>query len=77
MVIVTQGGDPTIVVMGDQVMTVKLPKFKDKTRIVDTNGAGDTFLSGVFLQMLLDDSLNAIFMDGDTELLKKAIEMGN
>jgi len=25
VVIVTQGGDPTIVVMGDQVMTVKLP----------------------------------------------------
>jgi len=44
---------------------------------VDTNGAGDTFLSGVFLQMLIDNSLKEIFMEGNTELLKKAVSMGN
>lgn len=44
-VVFTQGADPTIVVENGKVQTFDVPKL-DQSLIVDTNGAGDSFVGG-------------------------------
>lgn len=50
-VVFTQGADPTIVAVNGKVLqypTIKLPKEK----LVDTNGAGDSFVGGFLSQLV-------------------------
>jgi adenosine kinase len=45
LVIFTRGADSTIVTIGDQFVKYPTPKVP-KEEIVDTNGAGDSFVGG-------------------------------
>lgn len=72
-VVITCGIEPTICAVGELVFQVAVEGLSDVTRVVDTNGAGDTFLGGLFAQLLVDDSLKDIFVDGNIEPMKKAI----
>lgn len=54
-VVFTQGADSTIVVREGVVTRYPVPKL-DKAAIVDTNGAGDSFVGGFLSQLLLDKS---------------------
>jgi len=44
-VVITQGADPTIVAVGGHVTEYPI-KLLDKSKIVDTNGAGDAYVGG-------------------------------
>ncbi|CAI4228443.1 unnamed protein product [Auanema sp. JU1783] len=48
-VIITQGSDPTIVAVGDQLLEFPVELLSPE-KIVDTNGAGDAFVGGFLSQ---------------------------
>jgi adenosine kinase len=50
-VVITQGGDPTVVARDGKVTEYPVPKL-DPSKIVDSNGAGDSFVGG-FLAALM------------------------
>lgn len=50
-VVITQGCDPTLVCQGGEVMSFDVPKV-DGSEIVDTNGAGDSFVGGFLSQFV-------------------------
>jgi len=50
-VVITQGADPTIVVHEGKVHEFPVPKI-EKSKIVDTNGAGDCFVGGFLSQLI-------------------------
>lgn len=69
-VIITQGAEPTIVVTGrpgeePNVDLVDVPPI-DKDSIVDTNGAGDSFVGGFFAALAQGDDLRAAVTKGNT-----------
>jgi len=49
VVIITRGIESTLFCSNNTVYEVNVNKLSDKTRVVDTNGAGDTFVAGVFV----------------------------
>ncbi|EYC09800.1 hypothetical protein Y032_0059g3056 [Ancylostoma ceylanicum] len=63
-VIITQGADPIIVAVGNEI-TLHEVQTISKEKIVDTNGAGDAFVGGFLSQYIQGKSL------------KEAIECGN
>jgi len=52
VVIITRGTDSTLFCSNNQVYEVEVNKLSDKSRVIDTNGAGDTFVAGVFVYLL-------------------------
>ncbi len=56
MVVITQGADPTIVAANGKVLEVAVNKIP-KEKIVDTNGAGDAFVGGFLVGLLVGKSL--------------------
>lgn len=74
VVVVTCGTEPTVCAVGDEVFLVPLESICEPSRVVDTSGARDTFLGGLFAQLLLDDSLKDIFENGEIDLMEKAIK---
>jgi len=78
IVIITQGAEPTIVATGrpGQEATVELIPVApiDVSTIVDTNGAGDSFVGGFFSQLALnaDDITTAV--NKGNELAGKVIQ---
>eukprot|EP00921_Rhytidocystis_pertsovi_P004733 GHVQ01008214.1.p1 GENE.GHVQ01008214.1~~GHVQ01008214.1.p1 ORF type:complete len:368 (-),score=44.46 GHVQ01008214.1:184-1287(-) len=62
VVVVTQGSDPTIVASNWMGSGVKIQKFSvellDKSKLVDTNGAGDAFVGGFLYGLSLDKGLD-------------------
>ena len=77
IVIITQGAEPTIVATGraGQEATVELIPVApiDQSTIVDTNGAGDSFVGGFFSQLALNaDDLTTAVNKGN-ELAGKVI----
>ncbi len=53
MVVFTQGAQPALVFSGDSVTEYPVVPI-EKAKIVDTNGAGDSFLGGFFSRFVLD-----------------------
>jgi adenosine kinase len=49
--IITHGAEPTVVCIGDEVQTFPVPKLA-KEKMVDTNGAGDSFVGGFLSQYM-------------------------
>jgi len=58
MVIITQGADPAIVAQGDKIHKFPVAVL-DKSKIVDTNGAGDAFAGGFLSQLVQGKPLAA------------------
>lgn len=57
MVVITQGKDPVVLAVGDEVKTFTVPLIKSDS-IVDTNGAGDAFVGGFLSQYVQDQPLD-------------------
>jgi adenosine kinase len=56
MVVITQGSQQTVVVLDGQVHTFQ-PIKCNSTEIVDTNGAGDSFVGGFLSQFAFGASI--------------------
>ncbi len=56
IVVITHGGEPTTVAIGDKVSTYPVPKLAT-ARMVDTNGAGDAFVGGFLAHHLRGGSM--------------------
>lgn len=63
IMVVTQGKEPTVVVIGTDVIEFPTPLL-DKSLIVDTNGAGDSFVGGFLAELLLDKPLEECIKAG-------------
>jgi len=50
LVIITQGADCTVVCQGDRITKYKVPKV---AKVIDTTGAGDSFVGGYLSQLML------------------------
>ena len=57
-VIITQGADPTIVAHNGWVREVAVSKIP-KEKIIDTNGAGDAFVGGFLVGLLMGKPLES------------------
>ena len=55
-VVISQGKEPTIVVQDGNVSVFPVPLL-DPAKIVDTNGAGDSFVGGFFSYLLSGEPL--------------------
>jgi len=55
-VVITQGSEPTLVVVGEEEHSFPVPPL-DKSLILDTNGAGDAFAGGFLSQVVLGGDL--------------------
>lgn len=55
-VIITQGSEPIVLAIGDEVKKFNVLKI-DQEKIVDTNGAGDAFVGGFLAQLAKGESL--------------------
>jgi adenosine kinase len=62
-VVITQGHEPTIVVVDGVVSTFPVLLI-DSSLIVDTNGAGDAFVGGFLSQLVLGEPLNSCVQAG-------------
>ena len=63
LVVITQGADPTIVVQDGVTRTFPVPKLA-KSKIVDTNGAGDSFVGGFLAQYMRGASIPIAVQSG-------------
>jgi len=61
--VLTHGGDSTIVVTGDEVRKFPVPKLA-KSKMIDTNGAGDAFVGGFLSHHLRGGSLAVCIQAG-------------
>ena len=77
-VIITQGAEPTIVVTcqpGSEPTVELIPVAPvDPETIVDTNGAGDSFVGGFFAQLALNGDDIAAAVNKGNELAGKVIQ---
>jgi len=64
-VVFTQGPRPTIVAQNGEVKLFDVPKI-DKSKIVDTNGAGDAFVGGFLTGLALGKSIEVCVLAGNT-----------
>jgi len=62
-VVFTQGADATIVASGGVVTKYPVPKL-DKSKIEDTNGAGDAFVGGFMSRLVLGEDFDACVKAG-------------
>lgn len=63
-VVITQGKDPVVVAVGDNVSTFDVP-LVDSESLVDTNGAGDAFVGGYMSQLYQDKPLETCVKAGN------------
>jgi len=56
IVIITQGQDPVVLAIGDEIKEIPVPAISSE-KIIDTNGAGDAFVGGFLSQYVQDKSL--------------------
>jgi fructokinase len=72
LVVLTQGGEEAVAVRGEEIFRATPPK----TKVVDTVGAGDTFMASLLAEMSKQDDpaahLNSLSADGVESLLKRA-----
>ena len=77
-VIITQGAEPTIVatcVSGEEATVELIPVAAiDQASIVDTNGAGDSFVGAFFAQLAIDGSDITAAVNKGNELAGKVIQ---
>jgi len=64
-VVFTQGPRPTIVAHNGEVKTYPVPRI-EKSKIVDTNGAGDAFVGGFLAALALGKSIDKCVLAGNT-----------
>mmetsp|Transcript_110774 Transcript_110774/g.238430 ORF Transcript_110774/g.238430 Transcript_110774/m.238430 type:complete len:177 (-) Transcript_110774:78-608(-) len=76
VVIITRGTQPTLVALEGAVHYVEVSKVP-KEKVVDTNGAGDTFLGGLFSWILKHDLVGKIFKEGSYPDIEQAVQFGN
>ena len=76
-VVITQGRDPTIVVHEGKITEYPVPLLDPKL-IVDTNGAGDSFVGGFFSQLIVHEPLHVcgirIRMDLCVDLMRPSLQ---
>lgn len=64
-VIITQGKDPVIVARTNGTKIDEYPTVQlDKSKIVDTNGAGDSFVGGFLAQLIQNQSFETCIRCG-------------
>ncbi|CAG9333002.1 unnamed protein product [Blepharisma stoltei] len=63
-VVITRGKDPTVVAVGDQVYTFEVPRIEEE-KIIDTNGAGDSFVGGFLSELLKGSELRRCVAAGN------------
>lgn len=63
VVVITQGADPTLVANGEKVMEFPVDKIA-KEEIVDSNGAGDSFVGGFLAGLIRGASLEVCVQAG-------------
>ena len=77
VVIITCGQEPTLVATRDAEGKVKLEQISvpklDQTKVIDTNGAGDSFVGAFFAALVGDGCLQWAVMVGQ-ELAKENIQ---
>lgn len=73
VVVITCGTRPTICAMSENVFQVHVEVLSDMSRLMDTKGAQDTFVGGLFAQLVVEDSLKDIFENGNPDPMKNAI----
>ena len=56
IVIITQGSNPVIYAIGDELKEFEVSKIEE-SKIVDTNGAGDAFVGGFISQLVQEKSI--------------------
>jgi adenosine kinase len=57
MVCITQGDKPVVLAIGDNTKEYPVPAIEPE-RILDTNGAGDSFVGGFLSQYVQDEDLD-------------------
>lgn len=63
-VVITRGSDPTVVAKGDEVFSFEVPSIPSD-KIVDTNGAGDSFVGGFLSEFLKGSELSKCVAAGN------------